>query len=70
MATVFRLREVLEKRAEPLSLLQLAKRAGLGYGTVHRIYSNQATRVDLATLDALAGVLKCDPGELIGKGRR
>ena len=58
VTTVFRLREVLEQREEPLSLLQLAKRAGLSYGTVHAIYRNNTTRVDLASLDAIAGVPK------------
>ena len=44
--------------------------SGLGYNTVHRIYANKAKRVDLATLHALAGTLRCEPGELIGrKGR-
>ena len=70
MTTVFRLREVLGQREEPLSLLQLAKRAGLSYGTIHAIYRNKTTRVDLASLDAIAGVLRCEPGELIARRKR
>ena len=37
--------------------------------TVHTIYHNLTTRVDLATLDALARALGCEPGELVGQKR-
>jgi DNA-binding Xre family transcriptional regulator len=61
----------MERRADVPSIRQVALAAGLGYNTVFAIYHNKATRVDLATLDALASALRCDPGELIGRpGRR
>jgi DNA-binding Xre family transcriptional regulator len=44
----------------------VARDAGLAYNTVFAIYHNKAARVDLATLDALAGALEVEPGELIG----
>jgi DNA-binding Xre family transcriptional regulator len=46
------------------------KDAGLSYPTVHGIYHNDTMRVDLATLDALARALGCDPGNLVGKAKR
>lgn len=67
---MFRLREALEALENPPSLMQLAKDAGLSYPTVHGIYHNDTTRVDLATLDALARALGCEPGELIGQAKR
>lgn len=70
LTTVFRLREAIEVRKDPPSLSQLAKDAGLSYPTVHGVYHNDTTRVDLATLDALARALGCEPGELIGKAKR
>lgn len=63
--TMFRLREVINELPEPRSLLSVAKRAGVSYTTAHAIYSNHTTRVDLATLDALARALGCEPGELL-----
>lgn len=69
---MFRLREILEgmPAAGRPSLLRLANDAGLSYGTVHAMHANKATRVDLATLDAIAAVLELEsPGELIGPGK-
>ena len=37
----------------------------MDYTTAHAIYHNKATRVDLATLDALARALGIEPGELL-----
>lgn len=68
LSTVFRLRAVLEARADrgaSMSLNQLAGAAGLAYNTVHAIYHNKTRRVDLDTLDALASVLGCLPGDLV-----
>jgi DNA-binding Xre family transcriptional regulator len=69
MATAFRLREVLEEMSKPPSVAELARLAGVSRTTVHTIYHNLTTRVDLATLDALARALGCEPGELVGKKR-
>ncbi len=54
--------------AEPArrNVKKLAEASGLAYGTVYAIWTSQATRVDFTTLDALARVLKVEPGELIG----
>jgi len=71
--TVFRLRETMEALAgnrqlvRPPSLRSVAERAGLSYTTAWAIYHNKAARVDLATLDALATALGCEPGDLIGR---
>jgi DNA-binding Xre family transcriptional regulator len=67
MATVFRLREVMEGEAEAPSIRKVARDTGLAYNTVFAIYHNKAGRADLATLDALAKALDCEPGELIGR---
>jgi DNA-binding Xre family transcriptional regulator len=68
----FRLHELLEEMPEAKrpSLLRLSQQTGLSYTTVHGIHSNRARRVDLDTLEALAGALGCAPGDLIRKGKR
>lgn len=65
MATTFRLREVMDAQRAPPSVAGLAAQAGVSRTTVHAIYHNLTSRVDLATLDALATALDCEPGELI-----
>jgi DNA-binding Xre family transcriptional regulator len=71
MTTGFRLRDVMEGRPAPPNLSELARASGVSYPTVRAIYHNATTRVDLATLDALAQALGCEPGQLIGKaGKR
>ena len=67
MATEFRLKEAMERRDPVPSMRRVALDAGLNYETVHRIYRNKAKGVDLATIDALATALGCEPGELIGR---
>jgi len=69
MPTVFRLREVLQRMPKPPNLSELARVSGVSRMTVHTIYHNLTTRVDLATLDALARALGCEPGELVGQKR-
>ncbi len=60
----FRLRELAEpQRWNPHSL---AEATGLAYNTVWGIWNNKAKRADLETLEALAAVLKVQPGDLIG----
>jgi DNA-binding Xre family transcriptional regulator len=71
MAVGFRLREVMEGHDPKPSVRRLAIDAGLDIKTVRAIRDNATTRVDLETLGALADVLGCEPGELIGRqGRR
>jgi transcriptional regulator with XRE-family HTH domain len=69
MATVFRLREAMESKDPPPSLRQIAKASGVSYTTVHAIYHNSTTRVDLATLGSLAQVLQVNAGDLVGESR-
>lgn len=64
---MFRLREVMADRDPALSIRRVALDARLTYETVHNVYQNKTGRVDLATLDALASALECEPGELIGR---
>ncbi len=59
----WRVREIAEP--ERWSARKLAAASGLAYTTVQAIWSNSAKRADLATLDALAQVLKVQPGDLI-----
>ena len=63
MAIRWRVREIAEP--ERWNAKKLAEATGLAYGTVYAIWTNQATRVDFKTLEALARVLKVAPGELI-----
>lgn len=70
MAVQFRLAAVLE--SADMSQRELAKQSGVSLVTVNAIANNNTTRVDLATLDKLCAVLKCEPGELLerkGKAR-
>lgn len=69
MTTTFRLKEVMDAQNPVPSLRRVAMDSGLGYTTAHAIYHNHTKRVDLATLDALAKVLGCAPGDLIGQSR-
>ena len=71
--TRFRLQELLEQHQPPVSQTELAKRAGVSFATVNRLCTNATTRVDLATLDAIANALDVEPGELLereGKRRK
>lgn len=63
LAARFQLAEILE--AKGITQTDLARRSGISQVTVNAIANNRTTRVDLATLDALAGVLGIGPGELI-----
>lgn len=69
MTTVFLLREVLESMPKAPGLSELARLADVSRTTVHLMYHNHSSRVDLATLDALARVLGCEPGDLVGTKR-
>lgn len=62
----WRVREIAEP--ERWSARKLAAASGLAYTTVQGIWSNKSRRADLDTLDAIARVLKVQPGDLIGAG--
>ena len=65
VTTVFRLKDELRKQDPPMSQRELARRSGVSLVTVNLIANNETTRVDLATLDAFAKVLGCEPGQLL-----
>lgn len=73
MAARFRLAELLEERG--MSQSELARRSKVSLVTINSIANNRTTQVKLETLDRLARVLGCEPGELIagdkkrGKGK-
>ena len=70
MAVLFRLHEILEAQAPPMSQSELARRSGLSQVTVNAIANNRTKQVSLKTLDALAKALKVEPGELFVSTRR
>ena len=59
----WRVREIAEP--ERWNAKKLAESTGLAYGTVYAIWTNQATRADLKTIEALARVLNVRPGDLL-----
>lgn len=69
---MFMARWRLKEIAKPQRWTQraLAKETGLALGTINSIWNNTATRADLKTIEALAQVLKVQPGELIGPGEQ
>ena len=63
--TRFRLQELLAAQEPPISQYELARRSGVSRVTINAIAQNKTTRVDLATLGALAKALEVEPGELL-----
>lgn len=63
--TRFRLQELLDAQNPPMSQRELARRSGVTGVTINAIANNRTTRVDLATLDAIADVLGVHPGDLL-----
>jgi DNA-binding Xre family transcriptional regulator len=73
MAVRFRLKELLEERTPPMNQSELARQSGVSIVTINAIANNRTRQVQLDTLDAIAGVLGVEPGELLsreGKRRR
>lgn len=68
MPTAFRLREVLERKGTSQS--DLARQSGVSFATINRLCTNATAMVSLKTLDALAGALGVEPGELIARKKR
>ena len=62
-----RLREV--RKSVGLTQAQLAKKAGMAQGEISRIESS-ATMISLDVLDRLCRALKCDPGDILVRGRK
>jgi transcriptional regulator with XRE-family HTH domain len=56
MPVRFRLQALLDRTG--VSQSQLARRSGVSFSEVHAIALNETARVDLATLDLLAGALR------------
>ncbi len=63
MTIRWRVREIAEP--ERWNAKKLAEATGLAYGTVYAIWTNQATRADLKTIEAIARVLSVKPGDLL-----
>jgi DNA-binding Xre family transcriptional regulator len=71
MAVHFRLKELLEERTPPMSQSELARQSGVSIVTINAIANNRTRQVQLDTLDAIAGVLGVEPGELLEReGKR
>lgn len=68
MPTRFRLEECLAERGMTQS--ELARRSLVSFQTVNAICRNRTTRVDLATLSALARVLDVEPGDLLERDKK
>lgn len=72
MTVRFKLQELLE--AAGMSQNELARRSGVSQVTINAMANQRTKGVDLSTLDAICGVLKCEPGELLvrksSRGRR
>jgi putative transcriptional regulator len=60
--TRFRLAELLE--AAGMTQTELHLKSRLAYSTISAIVHNKARQVSLETLDAIAEVLDCAPGDL------
>lgn len=71
MATLIRLRELLEERG--MTQTELHTRTGLAYSTINDLYHNKTRRIELATLDLLCEALECGVGDIlhhVPEGRR
>lgn len=64
MPITFRLRELLDTRADGLTQAELARRAGLSANAINEIAQNKTSRISLATLEALCRALGISPGEM------
>lgn len=65
MTTIFRLRELLEKRG--ITQSELARLSGVSFATINRLCTNATAQVSLDTLDRIANALGVEPGDLIAR---
>lgn len=49
---------------EKLRISDVAQKSGLNRSTVTALYNETATRIDLATIEILCGVFRCQVGDL------
>lgn len=56
------LHKILGERRMHLSELQRA--SGLSYTTLHNLYNERSTRIDINTIDQICRVLEIQPGDL------
>lgn len=61
--TRFRLQELLDEKG--VTQRELSSRAGLSPTTVNRMCKNLTAQVSLATLDAIADALRCEPTDVL-----
>ena len=62
----FKLHKIMADKGpgRPYKIVEVARQASLQPNTVSGIYNNKARRIDLDTIDALCGALKCKPSDL------
>jgi putative transcriptional regulator len=60
----FKIDEVAKQRGIE-KIQHLVNKTGLNYNTVHWLWLNRATRIDLNTLDKICRALSAQPGELM-----
>jgi putative transcriptional regulator len=48
-----------------LSMRELARRTGLAYTLIHRLYHGNVTRYESETLDAICRALGCSVGDIL-----
>ncbi len=64
----FRLRELLEEAG--ISQSDAARQSGLSFATINRLCTNATRQVHLDVLEALARMLKVEPGDLLETRRK
>jgi DNA-binding Xre family transcriptional regulator len=60
----------LEKLLEGRSLYWLSQETGIRWATLAAMANGTAQRLNIDDLDAICGVLKCEPGDLLIKVER
>ena len=51
-------------RQRDLNVQELARKAGVAYGTAHGLYTGSSKRIDLDVLDKMCVALEAQPGDL------
>jgi putative transcriptional regulator len=55
---------LMAQQDPPLTQKKLAEELGLGSHTVHRLYTNDFTRIDTQTIEKLCGYFRCGLSDL------